>query len=145
MQNFRAMDTNLPLHEIMIIDDNNIDLIINSRVVQMLKVTEKITTKNSAVEALSDLMTRFENKAPMPELLLLDIMMPYMSGLEFLNEFSKIPTEAIQKVKIIMVSSSLDKNDYDSSMSYNNVSEFLNKPLTPQKLESAFLEIDIRR
>ncbi len=139
------MNNVYPINEVMVIDDSKIDLIINSHVVKSMNVSNSINTLTSGVEAMHELLSRKNLNQPAPQLILLDIMMPNMNGLEFLGEFSKLPESFTQQVKIILVSSSLDKNDYDIAMKYKHVADFLNKPLTPQKLESAFIEIDIRR
>lgn len=66
--------------------------------------------------------------------LLLDIMMPEMNAWEFLEEFDKLNDEAKKRVKIYVLSSSVDKNDMARAGSNPYVEYYLIKPLTAETL-----------
>ena len=128
------------IYEVVVIDDNIIDLIINSKVVQLVNVGKTIFKNDSAEDVLINLNERIIGGLKAPDLILLDIMMPLVTGLDFLDQIDKMPAEFIEGLKIVMVTSSLDPGDYSLAMSHKNVIAFLGKPLTPQKLESVFLD-----
>ncbi len=128
------------INEVVVIDDNSIDLIINSKVVQLVNVGKTIFKNDSAADVLINLNERIIGGLKAPDLILLDIMMPLVTGLDFLDQIDKMPAEFIEGLKIVMVTSSLDPGDYSLAMSHKNVIAFLGKPLTPQKLESVFLD-----
>lgn len=128
------------INEVVVIDDNIIDLIINSKVVQLVNVGKTIFKNDSAEDVLINLNERIIGGLKAPDLILLDIMMPIVTGLDFLDQIDKMPAEFIEGLKIVMVTSSLDPGDYSLAMSHKNVIAFLGKPLTPQKLESVFLD-----
>ncbi len=128
------------INEVVVIDDNSIDLIINSKVVQLVNVGKTIFKNDSAEDVLINLNERIIGGLKAPDLILLDIMMPLVTGLDFLDQIDKMPAEFIEGLKIVMVTSSLDPGDYSLAMSHKNVIAFLGKPLTPQKLESVFLD-----
>lgn len=71
-----------------------------------------------------------------PDLIFLDINMPEMNGWKFLDELLSIPEMHFNRCKVIMLSSSIDIVDIQKSISYNMISNFISKPLTPDKLKS---------
>lgn len=68
-------------------------------------------------------------------LLLLDINMPIMSGWEFLEMFDNLSFEVKDRVKICILSSSIDERDRERSYANKNVLDFLVKPLTDKDIQ----------
>lgn len=66
--------------------------------------------------------------------LFLDINMPIIDGWGFLERFEKLSADITNKVKIFMLSSSLDENDVARAKSYASVEDYLPKPLTIEKV-----------
>lgn len=60
-------------------------------------------------------------------LVLLDINMPIMNGWEFLEELNK--TNTLSKVKVVVVTSSIDQSDKEKAEGHHCVFGFLEKPL----------------
>lgn len=114
---------------ILLIDDNDIDTFVNKHIVTKSKITNKITTKNSAVKALEFLESIAENEEEFPDLIFLDIGMPVMNGFGFLEELIKYPLVIENKCSVVMLTSSNDQNDIDRAMEYSVVKKFLVKPL----------------
>jgi CheY-like chemotaxis protein len=115
-----------------IVEDNPIDIFINTKVIEQTNLCNELVTYNSAREALERLAN---NQGANPELILLDIRMPDMDGFEFLDAFMKLPEAIHQKCKIIMLSSSIDDADESKARSYPVVYDFVCKPLTREKIE----------
>jgi len=96
---------------VMVIDDNRIDLYIASRMITYNNFGKKVMQYSSAIEALKYLQENQENIPELPEVILLDIYMPGMSGFEFMKEYDKLST-AIKKIcRVFIISSSLDEQD----------------------------------
>ena len=68
-------------------------------------------------------------------LLLLDINMPIMSGWEFLEMFDNLNFEVKDRIKVCILSSSIDERDKERSYANKNVIEFLVKPLTDKDIQ----------
>ena len=68
-------------------------------------------------------------------LVLLDINMPIMSGWEFLEMFDNLSFEIKDRVKICILSSSIDERDKERSYANKNVLDFLVKPLTDKDIQ----------
>jgi response regulator of citrate/malate metabolism len=71
-----------------------------------------------------------------PELILLDINMTETDGWEFLNEFEKLPATALDRCKLVLLTSSIDHDDIEKSKKFKSVTEFIFKPLTQEKIRS---------
>jgi CheY-like chemotaxis protein len=67
-------------------------------------------------------------------LLLLDINMPIMSGWEFLELFDNLSYMIKDRVRICILSSSIDDRDKERSYANKNVADFLVKPLTDKDI-----------
>ena len=120
----------MELKHVLLIDDNEIDTFISKHIVNSSKMAEKITVKNSAVDALEYLSTLIENSEEFPNTIFLDISMPVMDGFGFLDQYSKFPEYIIEKSRIFMLTSSSDANDIERVSKIPFVKKYLNKPLS---------------
>jgi CheY-like chemotaxis protein len=99
-------------------------------------IPKQITIKNSAVKALEYLKQVPPDK--FPDYILLDISMPQMDGFTFLNEFAKLSPEVKVKSKIVMLTSSEDKNDRERAERNPYITKYLQKPISGYTLKEIF-------
>lgn len=118
---------------VVIIDDNDVDLFLGQKVIESLGFADKTDGFLSAFRALEYFkgITDF-NK--LPDLLLLDINMPGINGFQFLDQLKLILGEAINKIKIFIVSSSEALYDKEKAKNYPEIERYIVKPLTPELL-----------
>ena len=105
---------------------------INERIIRHTNNTVEIncfTDPDIALKAL-------ENKQFSPNMILLDINMPLMSGWEFLDIFQKTEIAKRPDCKLFLLSSSLDANDKEMSERYESVKGFITKPLSIEIFKS---------
>ncbi|MEQ9593307.1 MAG: response regulator [Cyclobacteriaceae bacterium] len=120
-------------HTVMLIDDNEIDNLINQKMIESASITENIYTHTgakSAIEFLKNMEKLEVATQVLPDLIFLDIDMPLMDGFQFLEEFQKLSNTVKNKCKIIMLTSSVNPQDFDRSKKYPVVKLYLNKPLS---------------
>lgn len=126
-------------HSVMLIDDNEIDNLINQKMVEAARLSDYIYTHTgakSAIEFLKNIEQLEKNivESVLPDVIFLDIDMPLMDGFQFLEEFNKLKDTTIKKCKIIMLTSSINPQDVSKSKKYEAVKKYLNKPLSQESL-----------
>ena len=119
---------------VMLVDDNDIDLKINEKVVGITKSFDKVVVCRSGEEALNYLKSNVTNPTLLPDLILLDIQMPEMNGFEFLEQYKKLPGSFTEVCVIAMLSSTLDFSDIQRAEANPYVAKLLKKPLMPKIL-----------
>jgi len=120
---------------ILLIDDNDIDNFITHHIIAKAEIAEKITIKNSAIEALEYLRTIKDDYDQFPDLIFLDVAMPLMDGFGFLNEVIKFPKIIENQCFVAMLTSSNNQSDIDRAMQYPVVKKYFNKPLKIEMLD----------
>jgi CheY-like chemotaxis protein/PAS domain-containing protein len=104
-----------------IVDDDQVITYITEHMLLNADSTLKISSFLSAKMALEKL--RIDGVAP--DILLLDINMPGITGWEFLDQLNALGLQA----NVYMYSSSIDPDDVKEARNYPMVKDFINKPL----------------
>lgn len=120
---------------IMIIDDNNIDRYISSRLIVKNNFANKLLEYDSAVDALHYLKANQHDIDSLPNIIFVDIYMPIMSGFEFMEAFNKLPLSLKTYCKVFIISSTIDELDISRVRIDPNVFGFQEKPITKKFLE----------
>ncbi len=120
----------------MIDDDLICHFIANKILSKALIISFKIVQYERASAALDDFRNPEVDK---PDLVILDLNMPYMNGLEFLQEISSRLPDC--KVPIAVVSATTDQNEIHSAYSHPLVFTFCSKPLNKSHVTEIVNEI----
>ena len=119
---------------VMLIDDNEIDLKINSKIISLTNLFEDIIICYSGEEGLDYLHKHLTQPEKLPGFILLDIQMPDMDGFEFLEHYKQLPKSFTGKCPVAMLSSTLDFGDIKRAEANVFVVKLLKKPLLPKEL-----------
>ncbi len=111
---------------IFLIDDDDIQNLINTKVISLVAADREVKAYTSAELALNMLSGQDAH----PELIFLDINMPKMNGWDFLDAYKEIGSP----VKVYMLSSSINNKDIEKSKTYDIVQGFISKPLIVERL-----------
>lgn len=126
-------------YSVMLIDDNEIDNLINQKMIEAASITKYIYTHTGARSAIEFLknIEKLEDISDqiLPDVIFLDIDMPLMDGFQFLDEFEKLQDTTKNKCKIVMLTSSINPQDVNKSKDYAYVKKYINKPLSQENLE----------
>ncbi|RZK21979.1 MAG: response regulator [Flavobacterium sp.] len=122
--------------KVMLIDDNEIDLKINSKIITLAKLFEEIIICQSGEESLDYLNKHINQPEKLPNFILLDIQMPEMDGFEFLDHYKRLPKNFTSICPVAMLSSTLDFGDIKRAEANVYVVKLLKKPLSPAELSA---------
>lgn len=116
------------IKSVLIVDDDNICNFLTINALKKAGVRGKIDVVLNGLEAIKKLK---ENNS-FPNLILLDINMPVMDGIDFLRNYKSEGFEG--KTKIAMYTSSIREIDKYQALKYEDVFDFINKPISQKKL-----------
>ena len=120
---------------ILIIDDSVFDRLIATEVIKHSTLSANVIALESAEEGLDYLSDKSDTNSEMPDIILLDIKMPKVDGFEFLIRYEKLLPSLTAAPKIYMLSSSIDPDDVNKALKSKHIEDFIEKPLTREKLE----------
>ena len=123
-----------------LVDDNDIDIAVNSKLLQLAQFSEQIYTYNNAVKFLEAIGSDV-NLLGERNVILLDIMMPQLNGFDCLDKLELMPEVTKSKLYVFMLSSSIDRNDIRRAEAYKMVQKVLEKPLDIYLLKKFLEEI----
>lgn len=131
-----------PIHTACIIDDDPAYVYLTKRIITIKKLCKNLLIYENGRIAMRELTYLLEYAEDFPELILLDINMPEMDGWEFLEAFTQLKPRLDKKVTIYMVSSSVDQKDYDQAKHYEDVTDYIVKPIDYDQLAILFGQAD---
>ena len=100
---------------ILLVDDDDVDAMAVKRAFRREKIANEIVRAQDGVDALTILRGKSEKKVKHPCIILLDLNMPRMSGLEFLDEL-RSDRELCRNVVFVLTTSAAEE---DISHSYD--------------------------
>lgn len=123
---------------VFIIDDDDIYQFLTKRELEVSERVEKIKVFSDGKKAISYLSEHCHETNLLPDIIFLDLNMPIMSGWTFIERFRELNIEDKSSIKIYMVSSSFDKRDIEKSKEYEEISDYLIKPVTRSQISNIF-------
>jgi response regulator RpfG family c-di-GMP phosphodiesterase len=120
--------------QFILIDDDPMNNLICKLTIEMTLGQTDVKAFVNPENGLEYFQNEFAALKDTSALLLLDIHMPSMSGWEFLEMFDNLSFEVKDRVKVCILSSSIDDRDKQRSYANKNVLDFLVKPLTDKDI-----------
>ena len=118
-----------------VIDDDEFNNKICTVTLEKIDKSADIKTFLSPIEGFSHVVTEYSRKDHNENaVLFLDINMPLMNGWEFLERFEELDATVKNRIKIYILSSSVDKRDIEKAKANKNVVHYLIKPLTKETI-----------
>ncbi len=123
---------------IMLVDDDEIDVMSVTRAFKKLNITNPLHVANNGVDALA--MLRGEGFPKIsPRIILLDLNMPKMGGIEFLEQLRK--DQALRAITVVILTTSNEERDRIQAYDLN-VAGYIVKPVTPSNFIKAMATLD---
>jgi len=115
-----------------IVDDRELDCFIAEKLIEK-------ADKNSLVKCFYEANFCLEyiknNEVSTETIILLDIMMPVMTGFDFLEVFERLESEKKKWYKIVPITTSLNKSEIQRISTYPSVLKVLQKPYSIEDLK----------
>lgn len=128
------------ISSILLIDDDSINNFLNERLLHNLAVADQLLIAETGEQALELLQT--PGTLP-PSLILLDVNMPGMNGLEFLEKYQAHRQAQPQTTVVIMLTTTMDSSEL-SRINELQIDGLVSKPLTEEKIAS-ILQLHFQR
>ncbi|OPL15338.1 MAG: hypothetical protein AVO38_10730 [delta proteobacterium ML8_D] len=128
---------------ILLIEDEEAHAELTKRAIRKAGNANRIDVLTNGEEAIDYIFNRgkYTNKKkyPMPGLIMLDIKLPGIDGIEVLRQIKASPV--LKKIPVIMLTTS-DREE-DISRSYNNyANSYLTKPVGYKEFEERIMQVD---
>jgi response regulator of citrate/malate metabolism len=127
-------------NRVIIIDDSEIDLEVEKIIMKGINLAKKIDLRTNGEDVINEL-SNIRRLDEVPELIFLDLIMPGMDGLEFLQSFSELPEFVRQKCNIVVVTANNDQKTIDMTYTNPSVIDYVVKPLDAENARK-FLTYD---
>ncbi|OUJ72170.1 response regulator [Hymenobacter crusticola] len=122
------------LASVLLVDDDPTTNFLNKLLLQRMGVTEQVLIAENGEQALRTLAQTCHNTdSTCPRLILLDMNMPVLNGLAFLEAYVQMPLAQQSAIVIVMLTTSLHPIDLARAQELP-IAGFLNKPLTKEKV-----------
>ncbi len=119
-----------------IIDDDKVYIYGLKRLIKLVKFSENVQIYYDGYQAVNQilLLKKYKRIEEIPDVILLDINMPVWDGWEFIKhaDLKKIN----KKIILYVVSSSIKSDDLKKAQELEEVTNFVVKPITTDKLKS---------
>ena len=122
---------------ILLVEDDRVDAMTIKRSLEEIKVTNRLDTVSNGEEALEFLR---DSQNEMPCLILLDLNMPKMNGIEFLK-IAKTDDE-LKRIPVVVLTTSSDEEDKVDSFNLG-VAGYMIKPVDYKQFVEVVKTIDM--
>ena len=133
------MSTSVSLPPILLVEDNPMDLDLTLRAFNKKKFTNHVHVARDGEEALA-FIPRWEAGETLPAVILLDINLPKINGLEVLRQLKA--HERFRRIPVVVLTSS--REDKDLKTAYDlGVNSYIEKPVSFNKFMEVAEQIEL--
>jgi CheY-like chemotaxis protein len=123
-----------------VIDDDEIYTFTVKRIIDNSELAKKTLFFPNGRLAIDFFKEYLHQKDSLPDLILLDINMPILNGWQFMDEFVTLRPLISKRIVVYIVSSSVDDRDMRRARAYEEVSDFIVKPITSEMFRQMIAE-----
>ena len=115
---------------IAIIDDDELDRYIFKKIVLLTCPSYQFIDFSNGQEALNYIKKHANNPLALPDILLLDIRMPFLNGWQYLEQYGKLKPGLAKATRHYVCSSSIER--FDMEFKNSNLFGYFVKPIAPE-------------
>lgn len=126
----------------MLVDDDEVYLFVIKRIIGTLDNDLLVNSFTDGEQAIAYIKLCLEEDVSLPDIILLDINMPYLDGWGFLSEFKNLkPQLDSPTVTIFMVTSSNSPQDMERAQEFEELSGYVVKPISEDKMKEILNDV----
>ena len=122
--------------EVLLVEDNPSDVELTLRALQKRNLANRVVVARDGVEALQIL----EGPAPLPKVVLLDLKLPKLNGLEVLRRLKS--DDRTKRIPVVVLTSSHEEPDVEESYRLG-VNSYIVKPVDFESFATAVAEVGL--
>ena len=120
---------------IWMIDDDPIQHFCIGKSLRIQGLSKPVRSFFNGGEALAYFITHLNDFSLLPNIILLDLNMPYVNAWQFLQQYAQIKHRFQKVITIYVISSTLNTTEINKVTSIPEVSGFFSKPVRPDVLK----------
>ncbi|WP_306014532.1 MULTISPECIES: response regulator [unclassified Allomuricauda] len=126
---------------VFVVDDDDIYQFTIKVTLRSIPAVQSTSTFADGAEALEYIVVHQNEQDKLPDIIFLDINMPVMDGFQFMEEFAELLPSLKKSIKVYMVSSSMDPKDIKKAKRFEEISDYLIKPLNSKDIKEIIAKL----
>ncbi|MBQ4914666.1 response regulator [Maribacter sp. MMG018] len=123
---------------VLLVDDDELYLYLMEKTIKEMTQDIEVNSFTDGEQAVEFVSKCTKEKKTLPKVIFLDINMPFLDGWGFLAEFKKLKSKIEQQINIYIVSSSVRESDIKKAAEYEELTDYMIKPIDRKKLAGIF-------
>jgi len=128
--------------QLYLVDNDQVYQFTLRKCIELSEEDVELKVFNNGFEAISELRKHQEQES-LPDLIFLDLRMPMLDGWGFLKEYSKFYESMSKKPDLYFMTSSINQDDREKALHYDEVTGFLEKPHTLIELQNTLANVGV--
>jgi len=129
------------LSSVLLVDDDSTNNFLNELLFKSLDVTDRLLVAENGTQALE--LLEHQAGPDEPALILLDVNMPGMNGIQFLEAYQQLAETQRTSTVVIMLTTTMDARDL-ARLDELHIAGLVSKPLTKEKIDD-ILQLHFQR
>lgn len=126
------------INNLLLIEDNDITILITKKMIEKTGLVDNIVITKNGKDGYDYLDFCIEKQRSLPEVILLDIMMPVWDGWTFLEKIKEV--DLLKKLNIYLYTSSVSDEDKKEAIKYGLEDRYLVKPMEINVIEQVITD-----